>query len=797
VAGCLCSANAEAATPFTWSGQGSAANWSQATNWGNVAPSGSVGTLSFPALTNSACTSSPQTATCYQSDNDQSDLTAAGISIDDGAGYDITGNAITLGPSGITAAPSPSDPAAPNDRFSLIDVPMTLGGAESWSITGGSPNQQLLLLGPVSDTAGDTLGITLQDNAGLTFQDAEVGPVDVVGDGGASDAAIKLGYFDNTGALVAGSLNATNQNKVSLTDGAGLLSVEGTVGPLSATDALVQVGQVDHAGTLTADQSVMLDQDSALLTFINAPGTTSGSDYSQLSTSGTVDLGDSTLVLEDGEIPGSNACELLNPGDVDTLVTATGGLTGAFNGIPNVPGGTPVPLDCLGSGGTPPVATVQYTATSVTATILSAGTAGAATTTTLSATPSSLVTNQPVTLTATVSASGATPTGTVEFYNGTGASTAPIAGCTAQPVTEVEPVPTSGPPSYTATCQTSFLASQAPSISAAFSPADGSNVAASTVAGFTLSVGLATTATAVTVAPTTVGPSQTTLMTATITPSQTGPASASGTVNFLVDGKPVPAGDGGSGCTGVSVVAGSSSSTAQCNLEFVTVSGTSTHAITAVYSGDSNFTASTSPGQTLTTSGPKPVTSKICTAHVGHASVSVTMIDVVVTCKGTKGQRASVSLKLTAKEKTKTKAKTKGRSASATHAKSKPKTITRTVVVGTKTLTLGAGEGETVHVKLNAAAVRILVKTHKLLVTLTATAKATKGTTRLRTQKLTFKARCSTTWAKLKICRPTKARRSATVGMNVTPASPRWTEESVAASIRSRLPLTAADLAVP
>src|SRR5436309_770885 len=84
---------------------------------GLFAPSGSVGTLSFPALTNAACTSSPPTDTCYQSSNDISGVNASAISIDDGghgsgpflSAYLITGKGITLGSGGITAAPTASD----------------------------------------------------------------------------------------------------------------------------------------------------------------------------------------------------------------------------------------------------------------------------------------------------------------------------------------------------------------------------------------------------------------------------------------------------------------------------------------------------------------------------------------------------------------------------------------------------------------------------------------------------------------------------------------------------------------
>jgi len=66
----LAAASASATSNFTWTGAASAANWSNATNWGGSAPSGSVGTLSFPQLGSGPCIDVPPTDTCYTSDND-------------------------------------------------------------------------------------------------------------------------------------------------------------------------------------------------------------------------------------------------------------------------------------------------------------------------------------------------------------------------------------------------------------------------------------------------------------------------------------------------------------------------------------------------------------------------------------------------------------------------------------------------------------------------------------------------------------------------------------------------------
>lgn len=146
--------SAAALTDFTWSGAmpfgAGAANWSNTTNWvGGAAPSGSVGTLTFPNLgSNSACAGAAPTETCGRSNNDIGGLSVSALSIDDGGawagglGYQISGNGITLGAGGITAAPASGDTGF---NGALIDLPITLGANQTWSITGGSNGQGLAI----------------------------------------------------------------------------------------------------------------------------------------------------------------------------------------------------------------------------------------------------------------------------------------------------------------------------------------------------------------------------------------------------------------------------------------------------------------------------------------------------------------------------------------------------------------------------------------------------------------------------------------------------------------------------
>ena len=96
---CAVSASsAMALTNFTWSGAtptttSFAPAWSKGSNWvGGTAPSGSVGTLSFPALTSGACTGSPPTEACSDTSNDISGLNVDKLSFDDGEPTFLVGN---------------------------------------------------------------------------------------------------------------------------------------------------------------------------------------------------------------------------------------------------------------------------------------------------------------------------------------------------------------------------------------------------------------------------------------------------------------------------------------------------------------------------------------------------------------------------------------------------------------------------------------------------------------------------------------------------------------------------------
>jgi hypothetical protein len=360
----LLPSSATALTDFTWSGGAppGSSGWSNGGNWaGGTAPSGSVGTLTFPLLTSAPCTATPPGATCFTSNNDITGLDVNALSIDDGAPvsapYQISGNAIALGAGGLTARTAATTPG-----LATVRLPITLSASQTWSIDGNGNNSQIGMYGNVTGPASATLGITLsrQTFLGLNGNDVEVGPVTITGGsatGVQGNGAVALGN-PSSGAR----LNATDGQPVSLTN-AGLVSQNGTLGALSSTGGAIQVGEPGGtpAGTLTVNGALTLDGASAVSFFVNNSGTTAGTDYSQLGSSGHVSLGNARLTLAGG---GAGGCPALTVGDVDTILTAAGGLSGTFAGIP---GGATVSLGCPG---TQPELRIDYTANAVTATVV-------------------------------------------------------------------------------------------------------------------------------------------------------------------------------------------------------------------------------------------------------------------------------------------------------------------------------------------------------------------------------------------------------------------------------------------
>jgi hypothetical protein len=518
---CLAAA-ASAAPTFTWSGAQAVNNpdWSVASNWASdtaPAPSEVIGALDFPAVGNSACTPIPELDLCFfRSFNNVSGLTAESIQIDDGEDYQIAGKPITLGSGGLSAAP-----ATETSELTLaeLDLPITLAAAQTWSVEGKGPEPEngLYLGGGVSGSSADTLDVDLGNRGELFFgADNELGPVSVNG-----SEADQPGFRNGVFGLFGGDLDLTNRNPVSLNHvffyGAGGLGALSTTGD----ELYLAVGGSSSApeGTLRV-ASASFDPASEISFVIPGSGDTPGSDYSRLFSGGAVSLGAAGVSVRRTE-----SCSTLPPGRTYTFLSSAGPLSGAFG---NAPEGGEIPIiyptRCSDVSQSLRLAYHESGSTqTVTGTVI----AGPESTTTLSASSSEAVTNQRVTLTATVEATEGNPSGTVEFLD----NGAAISGCSAQPVSGI-----------TAVCQTTFAAAGSPArLQASFTPAAGFNLQGSTSATDELAVaaGGSTTALQLSGATASIGAGVT--YTATVRPADPGPIGPSGVVEFLDNGAPIAA----------------------------------------------------------------------------------------------------------------------------------------------------------------------------------------------------------------------------------------------------------------
>lgn len=352
------SAPVAAAADFTFVGGHSSGNWSDGANWaGGTAPAGTVGTLNFPA---SSCSST----LCPASNDDISGLTASTLSIvapstmpptpppsgwylQDSGAVPLTLN------SGLNVSLSQIGSVA--DPGTVIAIPITLGAANTWAVN----EANVTLIANVS--GNQSLALNLSNSGSLFFQGAsnEVGPITATGTG------VCCGSLD-----VQSDLNGTNGHAVALSG--ARLGGKGTVGAVTTSNSASVTPGVGGppTGSLSVT-SATLDTTSQAQFNVAGTGTVAGTDYPQLTSSGAINLASTRLSIQAG-FPGS--CLTPAVGNVYTLVTTTGSLTGAFS---NAADGTVITDSCNNSY------RINYTAHAVTATVVTGG-GGTPTTTALS-----------------------------------------------------------------------------------------------------------------------------------------------------------------------------------------------------------------------------------------------------------------------------------------------------------------------------------------------------------------------------------------------------------------------------
>jgi hypothetical protein len=443
---CVGAQSAAASDTYTWTGSSSAA-WSNPDNWqGGAAPSGSVSTLDFPDVSASGeLDTTNDVAGISVNAIDVTDATAAAH---DQTGIELAGDRLILGAGGLQATTSSS-----TDAPAIISLPITMDAAQTWSIDGGPYGTGEVgldyLVGDYPLTVDFADGGTLDLEPAFDSDDgSDVGEVTITG---ADSSQTGLNAAAN-GTVATGQASQLN--------GSGALQITD-----AALDGDLQIGMsVNSTGGLlypdpgfSVAGSVSLDAASAAeFAISNGDGAPASS---RIYAQGNVNLGGSTLALVSDET--ANDCPILPDGTVLTLVSSATAVTGTFANVPN---GTDVTMSC--GVRSQPVLQINYTATSVTATVVYGG--SAATYTTLTADPTSAKPNEPVTLTATVTADSGTPNGSVYFEE------SPQDGPTYLDCSEQSSVVDGSTLIWT--CVTSFPNAWWYTLDAYFSPGDTSNL---------------------------------------------------------------------------------------------------------------------------------------------------------------------------------------------------------------------------------------------------------------------------------------------------------------------------------
>lgn len=357
-----------AAADFTWSGRapqsdGAYPFWSDATNWvGGIVPSSAVGRLTFPLLTGDCSSSQPSDA-CYLGSNDLVGLNAQAVRIDVGAGYSLSGNAITLGAGGLTAMSALRRCPC---GVTTLSLPMLLSANQTWSVDGGEIPGFLGLSGKVTG-APYSLQITAAHQAAVNLSTIEVGAVTITGLGSKDPYRTAIVTLGNPG-VSTGDINGVDANSVRISH--VLLFTSGAAtGALSTDGAVIVGGSSPPPGKLSVHGGVTLDKRSELVAEFTHSGNSPGHDYFQLHATGIVMLGGAHLALSVSNAKGygpNQPCPKLRRGMVATLISTPRSIRGRFAGVRD---GAKVTIACARKR--PPLARIYYRAHTVTAVVQS------------------------------------------------------------------------------------------------------------------------------------------------------------------------------------------------------------------------------------------------------------------------------------------------------------------------------------------------------------------------------------------------------------------------------------------
>jgi hypothetical protein len=292
---------------FAWPQNGNG-QWSDASNWvGGVAPSGTVGTLTFPSPGSSG--------NAYDLTDDVPGLTVSRLVTHNRQFFEGSpAKPLTLS-SGITTDPYVGP---------WLKMPLVLSAPNTWSgtfkVSGGLSGAASL---DVSLPAPDN-GLHVGDSIEFSGASNEIGPVSITGvDSIRSGVAIS-----SPSGSVVGDLNGMNGNPVVLNSLGFGGSDDVTLGALSTvSNVRINVGfgsGSTHRKLQVA--SANLDPTSRLAVGVNASGgSTPGVDYGQLTSSGPINL-NGAQVYPDFFFGGTGCPQL---GATYTLISTTGTLSGS------------------------------------------------------------------------------------------------------------------------------------------------------------------------------------------------------------------------------------------------------------------------------------------------------------------------------------------------------------------------------------------------------------------------------------------------------------------------------------
>lgn len=281
-----------AAATVTWNGNGANNNWSTGANWvGGTAPAGTGAgdTLIFGSGTNR-----PTTINTVNDFRISSTSAAAALRFTSATNYSLSGSSIVL--AGNVSQTAASSVAIAND--------IKMAGSRTFTLSNGSGT--IAASGVISEQGG---------TAGLT----KSGPGTLILNGNntyTGDTAV------SGGLLVVNGTNAATA--VSVSSGATLRGV-GRVGNV-LIEGMVQSGTNGSSGILNTGSLTLADTAQSMFTI---SGTTQGTTYNSIKSTGNVDFGLSTLVLS---LPGST--KLPNYSTYKLFDAAT--YSGNISSIPNV-----------------------------------------------------------------------------------------------------------------------------------------------------------------------------------------------------------------------------------------------------------------------------------------------------------------------------------------------------------------------------------------------------------------------------------------------------------------------------